>query len=103
MAASGNPAYSAAMGNFAGMALIAGGTMALADGLLAGLDAIAENRRRHAYVDALDAAAAHSEEMEQVARAAVTLIAELEGEVAQLRAACLQRQELIDTLVGNTR
>lgn len=100
MANFGNPAYSAAMGNMAGMALIAGGVMSLTQGLLAGLDAAAEARRHRAYGDALFAATLHADEMEDLARIAVGIVAELEAEVAQLRAACQQRQQVIDTLRG---
>ena len=98
MANFGNPAYGAAMGNAAGMMLIAGGGMSLTQGLLAGLDAAAEARRQHAYGDALSAAIDHADEMEDLARTAVGLVAELEAEVDQLRAACQQRQQVIDTL-----
>lgn len=98
MANFGNPVYGAAMGNMAGMALIAGGVMSLTQGLLAGLDAAAEARRHRAYGDALSAAICHADEMEDLARTAVGLVAELEAEVAQLRAACQQRQQVIDAL-----
>ena len=100
MASFGNPAYSAAMGNAAGMMLIAGGAVGLMNAVNAGLDAAREARYNHAYVDALSAAKDHAAEMEALAREAVHMIAELEAEVESLRAACRQRQDVIDTLVG---
>ena len=69
-------------------------------GLRTELDAAAEARRHRAYGDALSAAVHHVDEMEDLARTAVGLVAELEAEVAQLRAACQQRQQVIDTLRG---
>jgi len=98
-----NPAANAAMGNLAGMALIAGGAMALTNGLCSALDAVADARRQRAYGDALWAATAHADEMEDIARAAVVACGKLEAEVASLRAACRQRQEVIDTLVAKRR
>lgn len=103
MANFGNPAYSAAMGNMAGMALIAGGAMAIANGIGAAIDAAAEARRQNAYYDALGAATAHADDMEDLARTAVEMIAELEVEVASLRRACRQRQEVIDMMAARGR
>lgn len=100
MANFGSPAHSAAMGNLPGMMLVAGGAMCLARGISDALDAAAEARYRRQYHDALGAAATHARELEYVARVAVQLIAELEVEVAGLRTACAQRQEVIETLVG---
>lgn len=48
--------------------------------------------------DALAAAINHSEQMEAMARAAMEMLAELEAENGRLRAACQQRQEVIDIL-----
>lgn len=103
MANFGAPAHQAAMGNLGGMMLIAGGAMALANGIGDALDAVADARRRRAYGDALSAATAHAGEMEDVARTAVVMVAELEAEVASLRAACRQRQEVIDVLAARGR
>ncbi|KQZ50307.1 hypothetical protein ASD54_08615 [Rhizobium sp. Root149] len=100
MANFGSPAHNAAMGNLPGMMLVAGGAMCLARGVSDALDAVAEARYRRQYHDALGAASAHARELENVARVAVTLIAELEVEVAGLRTACAQRQEVIEALVG---
>lgn len=96
----GAPAHTAAMGNLGGMMLVAGGAMCLAQGVGAALDAVAEARYQHSYNDALGAASAHARELEGVARVAVELIAELEAEVAQLREACAQRQDVIEALCG---
>jgi len=103
MANFGNPAYSAVMGNAAGMAVIAAGVVGLASAVSAGLDAAAEARRERAYYDALGAASAHAADMEDLARTAVEMVAELEAEVASLRRACRQRQEVIDLLSARGR
>ncbi|MQV12183.1 hypothetical protein GHL01_00290 [Sinorhizobium meliloti] len=100
MANFGSPAHTAAMGNAAGMMVIAGGAMCLARGVSDALDAVAEARYQRRYHDALGAATMHARELENVARVAVTLIADLEAEVAQLREACAQRQDVIEALVG---
>ena len=98
MAGFGNPAYSAAMGNAAGMMVIAAGAVGLANALGDAAAAAREARYNRAYNDALGSAADHAAEMEDVARAAIQMVAELEAEVASLRAACSQRQEVIDIL-----
>ncbi|MBB4102419.1 hypothetical protein [Allorhizobium borbori] len=94
----GSPAHQAAMGNLPGMMLIAGATMGLAQGLFNALDGIAEAKHQQAHYDALGAAKAHAYEMEDLARAAVLAVAELEAEVASLRQACQQRQDVIVAL-----
>jgi hypothetical protein len=103
MANFGNPAYSAVMGNMAGMSMIAAGVVGLASAVTAGLDAAADARRQNAYYDALGAATAHADDMEDLARTAVEMIAELEAEVASLRRACRQRQEVIDLMAARGR
>ncbi|WP_086155955.1 hypothetical protein [Rhizobium sp. Kim5] len=100
MANFGAPAHQAAMANLGGMMLVAGGAMCLARGVSDALDAVAEARYQRRYHDALGAATTHARELEGVARVAVGLIAELEAEVAQLREACAQRQDVIETLCG---
>lgn len=100
MANFGAPAHQAAMGNLSGMMMVAGGAMCLARGVSDALDAVAEARYQRRYHDALDAASTHARELENVARVAVELIAELEAEVAGLRTACAQRQTVINQLVG---
>ncbi|WP_249407511.1 hypothetical protein [Rhizobium sp. CFBP 8752] len=82
------------------MMLIAGGAMSLAQGISAGLEAAREARRERAYYDALSAARHHAAEVEQMALTAVRLVAELEEEIAQLRAACGQSQDVIDVLMS---
>lgn len=91
------------MGNLGGMMLIAGGAMALTNGISDALDAVADARRRRAYGDALSAATAHAAQMEDIARTAVTMVAELEAEVVSLRAACRQRQQVIEVLAARVR
>lgn len=98
-----NPAYSAAMGNVAGMAVIAAGAVGLANAIGDGLAAAAEARYNARYDDALSRATAHANEMEAMAREAMRLLAELETENASLRAACQQRQEVIDLLKAKAR
>lgn len=103
MANFGTPAYSAAAGNMAGMAVIAGATVGLASAFGAAIDAAADARRERAYYDAFGAASAHAADMEEMARTAVEMIAALEAEVAGLRRACRQRQEVIDLLSARGR
>lgn len=98
MANFGSPAHQAVLGNAPGMMLIAAGAMGLAQGLFDALDGIAEAKYQQAHYDALGAATAHAHDMEDLARAAVLAVAELEAEVASLRAACVQRQDVIDIL-----
>lgn len=100
MANFGSPAHTAAMGNLPGMMLIAGGAMGLAQGLFDALDGIAEARYQRAHYDALGEAKAHAADMEDLARAAVLMVAELEAEVAALREACRQRQDVIVALTS---
>ncbi|MGJ7040870.1 hypothetical protein J2Y63_004138 [Shinella sp. BE166] len=100
MANFGAPAHQAAMANLGGMMMVAGGAMCLARGVSDALDAVAEARYQRRYHDAFDAASTHARELENVARVAVELIAELEAEVAGLRTACAQRQAVINNLVG---
>lgn len=98
-----NPAYSAAMGNAAGMAVIAAGAVGLANAIGDGLAAAAEARYRVRYDDALDRAISHAAEMASMARESMRLLAELEAENKRLRAACQQRQEVIDLLKAKAR
>lgn len=100
MATFGAPAHQAAIGNFGGMMLIAGGAIGLMNAINAGCDAISDARYSRAYNDALSAATAHAEDMEALARTALGMVAELEAEVDSLRAACRQRQEVIDILTA---
>ncbi|MGO8092814.1 hypothetical protein [Rhizobium leguminosarum] len=98
MANFGNPAYGAAMGNAGGMMLIAAAGVGLAEALGDGIAAAARARYEQRYDDALLAASDHAAQMESMARTAMQLLAELEIENERLRAACRQRQEVIDVL-----
>ena len=98
MANFGNPAYSAAMGNAAGMAVLAAGAVGLASAIGDSLAAAAEARYNQRYDDALTDAINHANEMTAMARAAMEMLAELEAENNRLRAACQQRQAHIDRL-----
>lgn len=91
------PAHQAAIGNLAGMMVLGAGAVGLINALGDAAGA-REARYNRAYNDALGSAANHAAEMEDVARAAIHMVAELEAEVASLRAACRQRQEVIEIL-----
>lgn len=98
-----NPAYGAVMGNAAGMAVLAAGAVGLANAIGDGLAAAAEARYSARYDDALSTAIDHASQIEAMARTAMQLLAELEEENKSLRAACQQRQEVIDLLKGKAR
>lgn len=98
MASYGNPAHSAAMGNAGGMMVLAAAGVGLASAIGDGIAAVREARYQARCNDALAAAINHSEQMEAMARAAMEMLAELEAENGRLRAACQQRQEVIDIL-----
>ena len=63
-------------------------------------------RQRHedsifqAYSDALEAATIHANELEIIATHAVRRVTDLEAECARLRAACIQRQEVIEAMMA---
>lgn len=95
------PAHQAAMGNLGGMMLVGAGAVSLATDIFDAIDAAADARRERAYYDVLGAARHHAAEMEAMALTAVRLIADLEAEVAQLREACAQSQDVIDALVAH--
>jgi len=103
MANFGNPAYSAVVGNAGGMMVLAAGAVGLVSAIGDGLAAAAEARYQGRYSDALTAAINHAGEMEAIARKAMELLAELEAENHRLRAACRQRQEVIDLLKVKAR
>lgn len=94
------PAHQAAMGNLAGMMVLGAGTVGLMNAIGDAAASAREGRYNRAYNDALGVAADHAAEMENVARVALRTVAELEAEVASLRAACRQRQEVIDVLMA---
>ena len=84
--------------NAIGMAALGGGVMSIAMGIGAALDAATNTLRVCRYEMSLGQAFQHADEMTGIASAAVQYAAELEQEVAQLRAACQQRQEVIEML-----
>lgn len=92
------PAHNAAIGNLAGMMVVptagVGLAMAIGDALSAARDA----RYEYAYGDALGNATEHAHRMENIARVSIDIVAKLEAQVKSLRAACEQRQEVIDIL-----
>lgn len=96
--ANGNTAAHAAMSNVPGMAAIAATSVHLAFALGDMIDEVKARSYENAYVGALDKAKAHARGMEVIAREAVTVIADLEAEVASLRAACAQRHDYIESL-----
>ncbi|MDE8762631.1 hypothetical protein PZB21_26025 [Rhizobium sp. CBK13] len=100
MANFGSPAHTAAMGNAAGMLVLAGAGVGLANAIGDGLTAAARARYERRYDDALSAATNHADNMEGLARLAMTMLAELEGENSRLRAACAQRQQALNALRG---
>lgn len=91
-------AQQALNGNVPGMALLGGGVMSVALGIGAAMDAVTSELRACRYNISLGQAFSHADEMTSIASAAVKYAAELEREVAQLRAACQQRQEVIELL-----
>ncbi|WP_018858529.1 hypothetical protein [Rhizobium sp. 42MFCr.1] len=98
MANFGSPAHTAAMGNAAGMMVIAAAGVGLASAIGDGLAAAARARYEQRYDDALSAATSHADSMETLARTAMAMLAELEADNARLRAACRQRQEAINVM-----
>jgi len=100
MANFGSPAHTAAMGNAAGMAVLAAAGVGLVNALGDGIAAAREARYNERYNDALTTAINHANEMTAMARAAMEMLAELEAENKSLRAACQQRQAYIDRIKG---
>lgn len=100
MAIFGAPAHQAAAANLGGMMLVGAAGVGLINALGDAAAAARDARYQRAYGDALSAATAHADEMEDLARVAVGMVAQLEVEVAQLRLACAQRQEVIDYISG---
>lgn len=84
--------------NAVGMSVLGGGVMSIAMGIGAALDAATNELRAFRYDMSLGQAFSHADEMTGIASAAVQYAVELEQEVAHLRAACEQRQEVIDLL-----
>ncbi|APO66745.1 hypothetical protein IE4872_CH01094 [Rhizobium gallicum] len=103
MASFGSPAYTAAMGNGAGMMILAAGGVGLVNAIGDGIAAARQARYERRYDDALCTAIDHAGQMEAIARAAMEMLAELEAENGRLRAACRQRQDVINTLKARGR
>ncbi|WP_234844162.1 hypothetical protein [Sinorhizobium meliloti] len=78
--------------------LLAAGGVGLINALGDGLAAAREARYQARYDAALDTAITHAEQMQAMVRAALETIAKLEAENKSLRAACQQRQEVINVL-----
>lgn len=94
------PAHNAMVGNLGGMMVLAAGGIGLATAIGDSIAAARDARYARRYHDALGAATAHADAMEGLARGAMAIVADLEAEVASLRAACCQRQEYINRLKG---
>lgn len=103
MANFGNPAFGAAMGNAGGMMLLAAGGVGLASALGDALAAAREACYQARYDDALSIAISHAEQMEAMIRSAHDMLAKMEAENKNLRAACQQRQEVINVLKARGR
>ncbi len=97
MARFGN-ANSVVAANAAGMMCLGSGVMSVALGLGAAFDAATDALREVRYTQSLGDAMAHANEMAAIASAAIDYTAQLEQEIASLRAACAQRQEVIDLM-----
>ena len=91
-------AQQAVNGNIPGMALLGGGVMSVAMGLGSAFQAATNALREVRYSQSLGDAMHHANDMAAIASAAIEYTAQLEAEVAALRAACTQRQEVIDIL-----
>jgi hypothetical protein len=77
--------------------VVAVGAMNMVDGMRrAGVEA-REASVHQGYADALRQAQTYAYEVAYIAEAAVARVSELEAEVASLKAACRQRQQVIDT------
>ncbi|TCA08610.1 hypothetical protein [Rhizobium leguminosarum] len=98
MANFGSPAHNAAMGNAGGMMVLAAAGVGFANAIGDAIAAGARARYEQRYDHALSAATSHADNMEGLARHAMTMLAELEAENARLRTACSQRQRVINAL-----
>ena len=94
------PATSASMQMTGLMAVVASGAMRMSDAAQAAGRQAREDSIFQEYADALQSAKMHAAEMEVVATHAVRRVTDLEVECARLRAACVQRQEVIEALVA---
>lgn len=78
------------------MGVVAVGAMHMVDGMRAAGAQAREASVHQSYADALQAAQAYAYEVAAIAEAAVARVNELQAEVASLKAACRQRQQVID-------
>lgn len=79
------------------MAVMATGAMHMVDGMRAAGAQAREASVHQGYADALSKAQAYAHEVAAIAEAAIARVNELQREVASLRAACRQRQQVIDS------
>lgn len=94
----GNPAATTA-GELSGlMSVVAVGAMHAMEGMRQSNAAHREASIAHRYADALREAQTYAWEVKTIAEVAIQRVHELEAEVAELRAACQQRQGLIDRM-----
>lgn len=96
----GNPASSAMTQVGSLLSVVAAAGPMLSEGLQAVVQDLAEHRYQVRYDDALSRAVHHGRQLRTVAEVAIARVSELEAEVASLRAACQQRQEVIQLLRG---
>lgn len=78
------------------MGVVAVGAMHMVDGMRAAGAQVREASVHQSYADALTEAQAYAYEVAAIAEAAVARVNELQREVASLRAACRQRQAVIE-------
>ena len=96
----GNPAFSAMVGVGSLLSVVAAAGPCLSEGLQAVASDINQARYDARYCDALARAVHHGRQLRTVAEIAISRVSELEAEVASLRAACQQRQDVIAILKG---
>lgn len=94
----GNPAATTAAELGGLMSVVAVGAMTAMDGMRQSNAARREASIAHSYADALQEAQAYAWEVNAIAEAAIARVHALEAEDADLRAACRQRQGVIDRM-----
>lgn len=98
----GDPASSAMLGFGSVLSVVAAAGPCLSEGLQAVISDINQACNDTRYNDALSRAVHHGRQLRTVAEVAISRVNELEEEVASLRAACAQRQEVIRMLQGRS-
>ncbi|MBL0375375.1 hypothetical protein JJB09_25520 [Rhizobium sp. KVB221] len=96
----GNPAAGVMMEVGSLLSVVAAVGPCLAEGIHAVASDISQARYESRYHDALSRAIQHGQQLQIVAEAAIERVGELEAEIAKLRDACAQRQEIIQMLAG---